>query len=214
MPSQSIRVYAANKAGGANADAATVGALMCSAYDKTSNTIGVGVLVGLQDTGNVLYHFYNTVWMVLLAICVMAFLYKVMKAAIVPMTRVFAVMVLSPVILLLATVPPFRRAVLTTLKILMEAWMQLILVFGTVGVITALMAQAAGIGVAVPPGQNATIVNSDAASWGGSASYFTALLAIVVCFLAFDPIIGVAAAIMEVIVGNSRMAMQQIFSRK
>ena len=199
-------LYAASKAflgstGGQ--EASTLGDVVCYASRGIGNSLGPLAQAGWSDMSIGLGTRIGTLLFVVVFFVAQLFLVlKIVKNIALPFARVFVIMVLMPAVIFLTTIRSYRSVALNSIKMLMTAAMEIVIVSAVVGVmISMIIAKANSLGLPA----DANGVSTDIQTWFGSPNYFSIMIMLIVFYFIFDELIAVPASILSIVAGRTSM---------
>lgn len=118
---------------------------------------------------------------------------KILNYCTIPITRLTAVLLCLPFVVVLFAVPALRRTALTAIKTIMASALELVVVSGIVATFMVMIGKVSGL----MPFQNGSI-NLAGQDWLGGATYWTILIMVVIFTFVLDEIMKVPAQLLEI----------------
>lgn len=122
------------------------------------------------------------IWAIAMFLAVAALMVRILKHLSEPLVDVAMLFVLLPFMVMFSAISPFRGAALQSIKLMVNAMMELILISGIVGVMMAMMLNIGG----QSPLQDGNLNISISSHWLGSPDYIVTLALVVFFYFSFD----------------------------
>ena len=157
-----------------------VGELACYAINGIDHAMFNAVKLAISQMS--IMQLANALWVIVLFIPVAALMVRIMKHVSEPLVDVSMLFVLMPFVVLAGSIGPLASAAMQSLKLMVVALKELIVASAIVGVMMAMINQAAGWS----PVQGDSVDVAMSSTWLGGAGYFMTLALVLFFFFAFD----------------------------